>query len=253
MSNSINPNEGPGWGDHDTPYGPIHSYDGNNGSSSYGEHSGGNAGNNTHDGISENTRINIKSTTDYNGFYMSMCVNHLKHFESFKNVMYKDKPGNIIIGIGHLISSADMAASLPFSYTSKTSLGHAEWDISEMKASVSMIKDAFNQYKANSNIPPNGLHLSNDAIIGQCISDVRSTEIGLRGLYSGYDGFSDSRKTALVDMGFVLGIGKLKEKFVNFNAAVKRGDWVTAAKESHRPDVNDERNKVIHDQLLSNK
>jgi len=60
------------------------------------------------------------------------------------------------------------------------------------------------------------LHLSNDAVIGQCISDVQNIETGLRNLYAGYDGFSNSRKTALVDMAFILGIDKLKKRIPKF-------------------------------------
>ncbi len=44
---------------------------------------------------------------------MSMCVNNLKAHEGFKNTMYKDSEGNITVGIGHLLSTPDMAASLP--------------------------------------------------------------------------------------------------------------------------------------------
>lgn len=106
-------NQGPGWHDHDTPYGPIHSYDGNTGSSSYGGGSGGNGGN-RHEGITDKTTINIASTKDYNGTYMTMCVNNLKEHEGFKNSMYKDTAGNITVGIGHMLATAEMAAGLPF-------------------------------------------------------------------------------------------------------------------------------------------
>lgn len=87
------------------------------------------------------------------------------------------------------------------------------------------------------------------------IKDVQTTENGLRGLYPGYDRFSDPRKTALVDMGFNLGIPTLKSKFPKFNDAVNRGDWNVAADESHR-DLNqrgDKRNKDTADQLRYNR
>jgi GH24 family phage-related lysozyme (muramidase) len=71
-----------------------------------------------------------------------------------------------------------------------------------------------------------------------------------------HDAFSNDRKVALVDMGFNIGIPKLKSNFPNFNAAVNRGDWPTAAVESHRTGLDDSRNprnKDTHDQLLSDK
>ncbi|AWF56213.1 TPA: hypothetical protein NHV36_005992 [Klebsiella michiganensis] len=240
-------NQGPGWNDHDTPYGPIHSYDGNIGSSSYGGGSGGNGGN-RHEGITDKTTINIASTKDYNGTYMTMCVNNLKAHEGFKNSMYKDTAGNITVGIGHMLATADMAASLSFT---RTKITHAHGDDMEHEEAVSKadITSAFDSFKKDSKAAPNSLHLSNDAVIGQCIKDVQSTEKGLRGLYSGYDNFPNEGKTALVDMGFNLGIAKLKNGFPNFNAAVNRGDWNGAADESHRTGIGDKRNSDTKAQL----
>lgn len=171
---------------------------------------GGNAGSRS-SGISNSTAIKITSTRSYNGVFMSMCINNLKAHEGFKNTMYKDQNGNITIGIGHLLATADMAASLPFTQTTTI---HEQGDDIESESSVSKstIINAYNKYKKDkSAVAPSFLTLSNDAVIGQCISDVQSTETGLRTLYSGYDGFSNSRKTALVDMAFNLGIGGLKK------------------------------------------
>ncbi|EBL5760677.1 hypothetical protein S520_22595 [Salmonella enterica subsp. enterica serovar Newport] len=183
---------------------------------------------------------------------MSMCVGNLKKHEGFKNVMYKDSEGNITIGIGHLLATPEMAAALPFSRT-QTYHGHGDEMEREVSVSSGNVISAFNSFKVNSRNVPD-MHISNDTVIGQCIKDVQSTEVGLRGLYPGYDGFSNSRKTALVDMGFNIGIPKLTTVFPNFNAAVNRGDWATAAIESHRTGLDDSRNprnKDTHDQLMS--
>ncbi|MFV6584479.1 hypothetical protein ACNPHE_24885 [Klebsiella pneumoniae] len=71
----------------------------------------------------------------------------------------------------------------------------------------------------------------------------------MKGLYSGYDNFPNEGKTALVDMGFNLGINKLKSGFPNFNAAINRGDWTAAADESHRTGIGDKRNNDTKAQL----
>lgn len=145
-------NQGPGWNDHDTPYGPIHSYDGNSGSSSYGGGSGGNGGN-RHDGITDKTTINIATTKDYDGRYMTMCANNLKAHEGFKNSMYKDTGGHITVGIGHMLSSAEMAAGLPFTRTKTT---HAHGDDMEHEEAVSKadITSAFNNFTKDSKSIP---------------------------------------------------------------------------------------------------
>ena len=229
MSDINDSNQGPGWNDHSTPTGTIHSYDGN---SSSNVSTGGNSGN-AHSGITENTRLSIATTKNYNGTYMSMCTTNLKVHEGFKNNMYKDSEGNVTVGIGHLLANSDMAASLPFTRT-RTVHGHGDDMMSEVSVPSSEIRSTFDSYKAGTGSAPTALHLSNDAVIGQCIKDVQTTEAGLRGLYSGYDDFSNARKTALVDMGFNLGIPKLTKSFPKFNAAVNRGDWNEAAAQSHR-------------------
>lgn len=71
----------------------------------------------------------------------------------------------------------------------------------------------------------------------------------MKGLYSGYDNFPNEGKTALVDMGFNLGINKLKSGFPNFNSAINRGDWNAAADESHRTGIGDKRNNDTKAQL----
>lgn len=243
------PNHGAGWNVHDTPYGPIHSYDG---SGNYG--SGQNNGNNGGDynGVSKKSFIYIPNANGIDGRYMSMCVTNLKDNEGFKNTMYKDNEGNITVGIGHYLANADAAADLNFTRT-KTQRFHDDDRVTEVKVSKDDVKKAFNEFKKNSkNVP--SYHLSNDDVISTCIKDVKNTEKGLKGLYPGYDKFSNSRKTALVDMGFNLGINKLKNDFPNFNDAVNKGDWERAARESHR-NINqrgDSRNKKTADQLRQN-
>ncbi|BBW24589.1 glycoside hydrolase family protein [Enterobacter kobei] len=250
MSSIETSNQGPGWNDHDTPYGTIHSYDGDNSSGG----TGGNAGNG-HDGIGDSAKIDIPTTKEYNGVLMSMCVNNLKKHEGFKNKMYKDTGGNITVGVGHLLATAEMAAALPFKKTATINQGHGNAEDIDKAVSAGDIKAAFNKYATDFSAIPN-IHLTNDAVISECIKDVQITETGLRSLYTGYDAFSNDRKVALVDMGFNIGIPKLKSNFPNFNAAVNRGDWPTAAVESHRTGLDDSRNprnKDTHDQLLSDK
>lgn len=211
---------------------------------------GGNFGNQgNHDGVRDNTNIILDDTKNYNGAYMAMCVNNLKAHEGFKNDMYKDQDGNITVGIGHLISTSDMAAALPFSRT-QTTHGHGDTMENEVAISKGDIISAFNAYNADSkNLPM--MHLSNDAVINVCINDVQTTETGLRGLYSGYDSFPEHAKVALVDMGFNLGVPRLTHEFPKFNAAVNNKDWNTAATESHRTlhQNGDQRNKDTAAQL----
>ena len=58
-------NIGPGWHDHDTPYGTIHSYDGNN--STYNGGGSGGAAGSGFTGLTANTWVDISTTKNYNG------------------------------------------------------------------------------------------------------------------------------------------------------------------------------------------
>lgn len=222
----------------------------NDGSSGSGGYSVGGNGGRNNNGVSDDTEIHLQSTNSYDGLYMAMCLNNLKAHEGFKNVMYKDQDGNITIGIGHLLSTPEMAEVLPFT---RTAHFHAHGDdiTKEVGISTGEIIGAFNAYKKDSSDVPD-MHISNDAVINQCISDVQEKESGLRGLYSDFDNFPEHAKVALVDMGFNLGIPRLKNEFPKFNAAVRAKDWNTAAIESHR-NLNqrgDIRNKDTAEQFL---
>ncbi|MCX8986028.1 lysozyme family protein [Citrobacter portucalensis] len=244
MSGIENSNQGPGWSDHNTPYGTIHSYDGTGGSFSASGNGGGN-----HTGVTDHTTINIASTSNYNGVMMSMCVNNLKVHEGFITHLYKDSNGYITVGIGHLLATAEMAAALPFTRT-QTYHGHGDEMEREISMSHDEIVNVYNNYKNSSNVPPEGMHLSNDNVVTQCVNDVQTTITGLKGLYSEFDSFPNSAKTALVDMGFNLGISRLHNEFPHFNDAVNRKDWSTAATESHRVGIGTNRNNDTRDQLL---
>jgi GH24 family phage-related lysozyme (muramidase) len=162
--------------------------------------------------------------------------------------MYLDINGNVTVGIGHLLSNVQAAQALAFDRTQHLSRGHGDSEDIERAASSSEIASAFNAIKANPKAPTN-VHLSDGAVIDQCVKDVKTTETGLRGLYAGYDNFPNHAKTALVDMGFNMGIGKLKSEFPNFNAAVNRSDWNGAANESHRTGISQDRNNDTAAQL----
>jgi len=245
MSNELN-GYGPTYGDYMGGSGANlnqqHNYGGSGGTG------GANGNGGAHEGVTDHTTINITSTANYNGVMMSMCVNNLKAHEGFKNAMYKDTAGNITVGIGHMIASADMAAAMPFTRT-HTVHGHGSDMSSEVAATKGDIVSAFNAYKQNSATPPMNMHLSNDAVVNQCISDVQTTISGLKGLYHGFDGFPNSAKTALADMGFNLGISRLTNEFPNFNNAVNNQDWNGAANESHRTGIGDSRNNDTRIQL----
>jgi GH24 family phage-related lysozyme (muramidase) len=63
--------------------------------------------------------------------------------------------------------------------------------------------------------------------------------------------YSDSAKLALFDMIYTLGANGLRMKFPIMNIAINRRDWPTAARSSHRLNVQPDRN-FWTENLLSN-
>ena len=72
--------------------------------------------------------------------------NNLKDHEGSINTMYRDSKGNITVGIGHYLGSAEMAQALPFNRT-KVMHVHGDDLESEVAVSKSDIASAFNAYK----------------------------------------------------------------------------------------------------------
>lgn len=244
------PNDGPGWGTHDTPYGPIHSYDGNNtsGSSNNGGHSGSNGGHD-HGTIGPNTLIQVTATKDIGAADLSLCLTVLKDHEGLSPQMYTDSLGNVTVGIGHLIAGITEALGLPFLKSKTTILGHGTTNVSVERASAAEITAAFNAVSRTG--VNSALYMSDDAVIAQCIATVESDRAALKAMYSGFDNFPPHAKTAIHDMIFNLGVTRLRNEFPKFNDAVNRQDWATAAVESHRTGIQDTRNQDTYNQLIA--
>jgi len=60
---------------------------------------------------------------------------------------------------------------------------------------------------------------------------IEAAEQQARGIWKGFDGFTDRRQSALVDLVFNMGAGKVMNGFPSFCKAVNAGDWKRAADE----------------------
>ncbi|UJD92612.1 hypothetical protein FS594_28355 (plasmid) [Rahnella aquatilis] len=247
----ISSNDGPGWGTHDTPYGPIHSYDGNtSGSGNNGGHNGSSAGaGHDHGTIGPNTTIQTTGTSDIGAADLSLCLTILKDHEGLSPQMYADSKGNVTIGIGHLVAGLTAALGLPLLKSRTTILGHGATNVTVEKASAAEITAAFNAVVATG--AHSALYMTDDAVIAQCITTVESDRASLRAMYSGFDNFPQHAKTAIHDMIFNLGVNRLRNEFPKFNDAVNRQDWATAAVESHRAGIQNTRNQDTYNQLIA--
>lgn len=75
----------------------------------------------------------------------------------------------------------------------------------------------------------------------------------LRANYPGFDTFPEDAQVAMLDMVYNLGNG-IHATFVNFTRAINNPngpDWVTAARESNRPQVPAKRNLEVYNLFIS--
>lgn len=257
MSEDLNSGTVGGFG-HMGPNDPYN--DGASGSGGGSFSGGGNSGNHdsntgtvppypTFGTVTDKTHINITATKDIGAVDISMCVTNLKNHEGFKNEMYRDTKGNVTVGIGHMLPNVAAALAMPFTRTHHLVHGHGDSNDVERVATHDEITSAFNNAKAPGVYNPSQVHLSDQAVVSDCVALVERDRVTLRSMYPDFDHFPNSVKTAAHDMIFNLGEGNLKSKFPRFNEAMRRQDWATAAVESHRTGISDARNKDTHDQL----
>ncbi|MDE3106395.1 MAG: hypothetical protein KGK08_14590, partial [Acidobacteriota bacterium] len=91
--------------------------------------------------------------------------------------------------------------------------------------------------------------LSDASMRSLLLSDLITFERQLRNLYTGYDGYPDAAKMALLDMVYNLGAMKLRNEYPRMNAAVLAQDWATAAQQCNRQGINALRNQWTQQQF----
>jgi GH24 family phage-related lysozyme (muramidase) len=150
--------------------------------------------------------------------------------------MYKCTGGKVTIGVGHALENADLACRL-------------NWAVNGAPANSQQVQDDFGKVaaaakgaKASTYAPLTSCRLAPADIAALLDSDIQQFEAQLRQKIPNWDGLPPTVQEALFDMGFNLGIGGLLE-FKRLLAAVAAADWTTAAAESHRMGISDERNQ----------
>lgn len=175
----------------------------------------------------------------------------LEEYEGRVPFMYLDTKGNVTVGIGHLLATAEHAKALPF--ISK---------VTAQPADSQQITDEFNLVKSQFLSRNQGIKRFK-AITMLCISNATIDELTekyitsfTRDLISIYGShffltIPDPVKLALYDMIFNLGMWGLKNEWPKFNRHIINRDWKSAAVECQRNEVPPNRNQYVK-QLLAN-
>ena len=163
-------------------------------------------------------------------------VTRLEKFEGRVPHMYRCTGGEVTIGIGHAILSADAATALT-------------WVVGGRAAAPDEIRADYARIAAT----PKGLVASSYASLSRCrmtdasitalaAADVDRFSAQVAAALPKWDSYPACVQAALFDMAFNLGVAGLL-KFHKLLAACDAADWATAAAECHRQGIGEPRNQ----------
>lgn len=177
----------------------------------------------------------------------------MKSFEGAINHMYLDSKGFVTIGVGHLIPTpADVDKIMLYMNSTKKIATKLE-KVAEYNLIKSKSKNKWAPYYKEFTT----MFMMDADIQKLYRNHVTSFYLELKSLYrngngyANFDSFPEEVQLALFDMVFNLGLTRLKNVFLNFNKAIKDQNWLKAAQESRRPDVQPERNQYVKSLLMT--
>jgi len=183
----------------------------------------------------------------------------LKLYEGNVKHFYLDTKGKVTIGVGHMLAHKNDTSGIILYKTHEGKLTKAA-TLAEKMAEFDVISKRpwGKRYLYKSFEPYTTLVMKQTDIDFLLNKHIDSFYTELKSLYQKHKGYADdfdnfdtNLKLALFDMIFNLGATKLRKSFPKFNAALKSEDFETAAKESHRLDIDHTRNEYVND-LISN-
>lgn len=155
--------------------------------------------------------------------------------------MYLDTVGKVTVGVGNMLPNVAAAQSLPFverGTVKKASKDQIKTDFDTVSKQLRGLLAS--RYKAHTklDLPEKDINkLLNDRIAGF------KRELKLK--FPAFETYPITVQFALTDMAFNLGTNGLVTKFPSFVRAIKARDWMKAAQESNRPQVNKHRNETV--------
>jgi GH24 family phage-related lysozyme (muramidase) len=177
----------------------------------------------------------------------------LTEFEKYEGrvpYMYLDTRDNVTVGIGDFLPAASNASALPF------------YEGQQVRASSPGIENGYGLVKADAQPATCAMDTSTCrgsssyrdvvdlTITDDDIDTVAKGQIGVFGdelviVYPDFASYPSKVQLALYDMIFNLGQTKLQKSFPSFDGAIVARDWQTAANESHRTGIPQERNDYV--------
>jgi GH24 family phage-related lysozyme (muramidase) len=178
--------------------------------------------------------------------YLDESLTKLEWFEGAIPWMYLDTRGYVTVGVGLMLPNAAAAQKLPFMIGSRAATAD---EISAEYARVEampMGRPALHYHVVN------GLVLEKAEIDSLLRTVLAGFEGEIRAKLTGYDGFPDSVKLALLDMAYNLGPVGLLHGYPTLITAVEAGNWSKAAASCFRHGPGAARNQWTQQMFLQN-
>jgi GH24 family phage-related lysozyme (muramidase) len=186
-------------------------------------------------------RISYRKTPDID---LGNFVDHLKTdgVEGFAQHMYLDQKGNVTVGIGLLLATAQKAMTLPFVKKPLMKPAHPKH-----------IENAYNKVKA---AKPTGVasdfkHLTSliiseaDAIL-LTLDFIDKIIVEIRVVFPDFDTYPVNAKKGILDMFYTIGTPNIISGWPLFRGAVKRRDWKEAVVQEKDRGVGPKRHKIVN-------
>jgi len=177
--------------------------------------------------------------------------------EGFSPSPYADDKGGITVGAGlHPQNKAEFRTyALVYKGTTLLASDHDKdlaWD---------NIKAFFNAHKQPGSVKPvnlpagayenvTNLEMDRTESRERAAALLSTLDRQLRARFSDFRSYPREAQRAVLDMAYNLGMYGLATKFPNLDAAVRRGDWLTASRESKREGIASARNEHVRNLLL---
>lgn len=175
----------------------------------------------------------------------------LKEFEGVYSYMYLDTADNVTVGVGHLLPNGEAAQKLAFVLRA-----NANPPVVVRPATPDEVRADFDQVSQQ----PGGraatfykqftkLDLPDSAIDAVLEAKIEEITKQLCIAFPDFNSYPPEACAAILDMGYNLGVEKLKTEFPSFSRAVRARDWATAARECERRGPGPDRNNWTKAQL----
>ena len=176
--------------------------------------------------------------------YLEQSLAKLEEFEGSIPWMYLDTVGKVTVGVGLMLPDAAAAAHLPFRFGDRNA---TEEEIAAEFARVDALPMGRPALYYRRKDGPELGKLEIDSLLRTVLTGF---ECELREHLSGYDGYPDGAKMALLDMAYNLGPAGLLKGYPRLLRAVQDGAWAQAAAASFRHGPGAARNEWTRAMLV---